>query len=149
MDKLPPPTPLVLTGDVAGNWKSFQQKLDLYLQAIGKDTANNKTKTAILLTIGGTESIELYNTFTFSDDDKEDGVVKYAKVLEKFGAYCDPQKNETYERYIFRSRIQKELEPISQFITDVKLKARTCNYGNLRDGILRDQIVLGVADKKN
>ena len=69
-------------------------------------------------------------------------------MVEKFKAHCDPQKNETYERYIFRSRVQAEQEPINQFITDIKVKAKSCNFGELADGIIRDQIVIGVNDEK-
>ena len=107
MDKiLPPPPPLDLTGDVAGNWKKFDQKLELYLQATGKDAANNKTKTAILLTVGGTEAIELYNTFTFTEDDKEEDVVKFSVVVAKFKEYCDPRKMKhmkgTFSGHVFK-----------------------------------------------
>ena len=114
--KLLQPSPLVLSGDVAGNWRKFNQRLLLYLQAIGKDAANNKTKIAILLTVGGNEAIELYNTFTFNEADYEGEdearSVKYSVVIDKFKGHCDPKKNESYERYIFRSRVQAEHEPI-------------------------------------
>lgn len=33
-------------------------------------------------------------------------------------------------------------------MTDLKLKARTCNFGELKDSMIRDQIVFGVHDKK-
>ena len=149
MEKLPPPDPLQLTGDISGNWKRFQQKLELYLVAIQKDSAGHKTRVAILLTVAGTEALELYNTFTFVEADKnEHGVVKFESVIQKFADHCDPKKNETYERYVFRSRVQKELEPIATFITDLKVKARTCSFEDKKDGIIRDQIIIGVLDTK-
>ena len=150
--KLLQPPPLILSGDVAGNWEKFHQRLLLYLQATAKDTAASKVKIAILLTVGGSEAIELYNTLVFADTDYEgdvaDGLLKFASVVSKFKEHCDPRKNETYERYIFRSRVQATHEPIHQFITDIKVKAKSCNFAGLHDGIIRDQIVIGVVDAK-
>ena len=51
-------------------------------------------------------------------------------------------------RYIFRSRVQLENESIDQFITDVKVKAKSCNFSTLNDGIIRDHILIGVSDNK-
>lgn len=34
------------------------------------------------------------------------------------------------------------------FLIDLKLKARTCNFGLLHDSMVRDQIVFGINDKK-
>ena len=56
----------------------------------------------------------------------------------------NPKKNETYERYIFNSRKQLPGEAIEQFVTDLKLKAQTCQFDILRDNMIRDRIVLGV-----
>ena len=68
--------------------------------------------------------------------------------MTKFDEHCSPKKNETYERYVFRSRIQMPAESIDAFATDLKLKARTCIFGVLPDSMLRDQIVFGVNETK-
>ena len=149
MDKLPPPSQLELsTGNVADKWKVFEQKLDLYLAAIEKNESADNIKNAIFLTCAGTEALELFNTFVFGDDEKTNGVVNFEAIKKKFKEYCAPQTNETYERYVFNSRIQKEQEPIANFITDVKLKAKTCNFETKESGLVRDQIILGVRDHK-
>ena len=67
--KLNLPSPLELSGDVAGNWTKFSQRLEFYLQATGKDASSDKTKTAILLTVAGSEAIDLCNTWTFREDE--------------------------------------------------------------------------------
>ena len=38
-------------------------------------------------------------------------------------------------------------EAIDQFITDVKVKAKSCKYDALNDGIVSDQIIIGTVDK--
>ena len=69
-------------------------------------------------------------------------------VIDKYETYCNPKKNETYERYVFNSRSQAQGEPVEQFITDLKLKARSCGYGTLKDSMIRDRIVLGVNNQR-
>ena len=131
MEKISPPPSLQLAGDIAGNWRKWKQRFQLYLQAIGKEDSSSKMKNAILLTVAGNDTIELYNTFTFNAQQQEEDQTtpKYDQLIKKMDDYCEPKKNETYERYIFRLRVQIENEPIDQFITDVKVKAKSCNYG--------------------
>ena len=145
MDVLDKPDRLKLTGNVDSNWRAFKQQFQLYISAMGLEDKPNARKVALLLTMAGPQAIEVYNTFVFaSQDDK----TKLDKVLEQFDAHCSPKKNETYERYVFRSRMQQQRETFDSFLTDLKLKAQTCNFDNLRDSMIRDQIVFGVEDKK-
>ena len=58
------------------------------------------------------------------------------------------RKTKRTERYVFKSRVQAEQEPINQFITDIKVKSKSCNLGELADGIIRDQIAMGVNGEK-
>lgn len=37
-------------------------------------------------------------------------------------------------------------EPVEAFLRDLQLKARSCNFGTLRESMIRDQIVFGAAD---
>lgn len=78
-----------------------------------------------------------------AEEDKE----QFDTVVAKFDEHCSP-KNETYERYVFRSHIQMPAESFDAFVTDLKLKARTCNFGVLQDSMVRDQIVFGINEKK-
>ena len=59
-----PPTALEFVGNVAANWKVFKQRFELYLEAVGKTTATDRTKVAIFLTVAGEEALSVYNTFT-------------------------------------------------------------------------------------
>ena len=66
--------------------------------------------------------------------------------MEKFDAYCTPKKNITYERYIFNTRVQQANETVDQYVTELKNMATTCDYGELREGLIRDRIVIGISD---
>jgi len=91
----------------------------------------------LLLTVAGRSALDVYNTFVFTENEKD----KYEAVIEKFEQYCTPRKNEAYKRYVFRTRLQNESE-------NLRLKSQSCNFGMLCDSMIRDQIVIGVQDKR-
>ena len=108
-----------------------------YLQALGLDDKPDVRLIALLLTVAGPQAVEVFNTFMFdSEDDKE----KFDMVVTKFDEHCSPKKNETY---VCRSRIQIPAESFDAFVSDLKLKARTCNFGVLRDSMIQDDIFSG------
>lgn len=143
MNSIRPPDELKLTGNVNENWKAFKQSFELYALAIGLD-GNERRKNALLLTVAGRSALDVYNTFVFTEEEKD----KYEAVIEKFEQYCTQRKNETYEKYVFRNRLQRESESIEQYVTDLRLKSQSCNFGTLCDSMIRDQIVIGVQDKR-
>ncbi|KAJ0058969.1 hypothetical protein NL108_003312 [Boleophthalmus pectinirostris] len=145
METLRPLEGLKLVGNVDGNWRSFKQQFELCLAALGLESKSDARKIALLLTVVGPQAIEVFNTFEYEQaDDKQ----KYDKVIEKFDAHCSPQKNNVYERYVFRSRVQQLRETFDSFITDLKLKAQSCEFGILKDSMIRDQIVYGIHDTR-
>lgn len=145
MDAVKPPSPLKMTGNVDANWRAFKQQFQLYIAAVGVDRRADERKIALLLTIAGAEAIEVFNTFVYEQPDDKD---KYEEVLKKFDEHCLAKKNETYERYVFRSRLQQPGESFENFLTDLKIKAQSCNFGDLKNSMIRDQIVFGTNEKK-
>ena len=61
------PNKLTLFGDNAQAWKSFKQRFELYVLAAGYTNKSDAEKMALLLTIGGDELIEIYNSFEFPE----------------------------------------------------------------------------------
>uniref|UniRef100_A0A224Z9B6 Tick transposon n=1 Tax=Rhipicephalus zambeziensis TaxID=60191 RepID=A0A224Z9B6_9ACAR len=142
MTELRPPKPLQLGDNAAASWKIFKQRIKLYLIATEPVKPRSKEqKAAIFLHVAGQEAIDVFNTLNLTPEEAKD----YDALVKAFEAYCLPKCNETYERYVFRSRRQAHGEPFEQFFRDLQLKARTCNFGDLRDSMLRDQIVYGIS----
>ncbi len=143
MDGLKPPQPLQFEGNTAENWKKWKQKFGLYMTASGVETKDKKIQSCTLLHVIGDEALEIYNTFDFAEtEDKNDVKV----IIKKFDDYLEPQKNVTFERHIFNSRVQAPGESIDQFVTDLKTKAKSCEYGQLCDSLIKDRIVVGIRD---
>ena len=141
MDKLSPPEALNLDGNIADSWRRWKQRFEIFSLASGLSGKDAKIQAATFLHVAGTEALEVYNTFTWeSDDDKS----KVDKITEKFDGYCNPRKNVTWERHKFNTRNQQVGESIDQYMTDLKTKAQTCEFSNLKDSLICDRIICGI-----
>ena len=92
----------------------------------------------------GEEADGILYSFGLSNNDRK----KYNAVLNKSQDHFVNQINLIYNR---RSLIamcrQKEGEPADSFITSLSYRlAEHCNYCDLHDEMIRDQIVMGLQD---
>ena len=143
MDKLQPPGPLNLQGNLTENWRKWKQRFKLFSSASGLSEKDEKVQLATLLHVAGEEALEIYNTFTWDSDEDEN---KVNMIMAKFEAYCNPRKNINWERHIFNIRNQQIGETIDQYVTDLKTKVKSCEFGTLTDSLIRDRIVCGIID---
>ena len=135
------PQGLSFEGNVLDNWCRFKQQFTIYLVAANLEK-NSKEKTCILLNLAGAEALEIYNTFQYvGENESADDLTV---VMKKFEEYCSPRKNITYERHVFNSRAQGVNESIDLYVTDLRLKAKTCEFGVLTDELIHDRIVCGI-----
>lgn len=95
--------------------------------------------------MAGPDTLEIYNTFSWENGGDE---TKMTKIIEKFQAYCEPRKNITWERHVFNTCNQEVGETIDQYVTKLKTKARSCEFGALKDSLIRDRIVCGIVSDK-
>ena len=142
MDTLKPPDALNLSsGNVAENWRRWSTRWELYKKAAGVATLEQDVQCAVFLHVIGDAAVDVYETMTFADGENN----RLEPLVKKFKDYCNPRKNVTFERYVFNCRNQKE-EGIDQYVTELKTLAGSCEYGVLRDGLIRDRVVCGIND---
>ena len=91
----------------------------------------------------GEEALEIYNTFKFATGEDPN---KISVLKKKFEGYVNTRKNTVFERYQFWECKQQEGEAIDQFITELKTRAKSCEFGEQHDSMIRDRIVFGVRD---
>ena len=72
---------------------------------------------------------------------------QFSKVLEKFDDYFKIRKNLVFERSAFNQARQLSEESAEQFITRLHLLADNSEFGNLREEMIRDHLVIGIHDK--
>lgn len=78
-----------------------------------------------------------------SDDDKK----KYDSALTKFNAHFKVQKNIIFERACFNQRKQESGESAELYITAIHQMADKCEYGAMKEELIRDCLVVGIHDK--
>ena len=89
----------------------------------------------------GDDALKAIQKFKFQPhEDRNDWHV----LMEK--AICIGDRNETYERYKFFSRRQEDGECFESYLNAIEHLAESCNFGDLRDSLLRDRIVTGLVD---
>ncbi|GFO04658.1 multiple epidermal growth factor-like domains 10, partial [Plakobranchus ocellatus] len=111
------PPCLHLEGNLAENWRKWQQRFQLYLEASELDKKPKKQQKAILLHTIGPDALELFNAFTFSEEEDIDDI---RVIMQKFEEYCKPKRNLIYDRHQFLTKQQQEGESFDQFVTELK-----------------------------
>ena len=102
--------------------------------------ADNKQKVKLFSYLVYESSRELLDTL-MGDTAKDTWVIE--DMITKFDDHCNPSVNEIVERCRFFTRNQGTSENIDSYVTELRLLARTCNFGTLRDSLIRDRIVCG------
>lgn len=145
MSLLPIPEQLNVTdGNRSKNYDMFVQRWSNYIVAAGLDEKPEKQQLATLLTVIGSNALEVYNTFEWGSTEQK----TTASVLSKFEKFCKPRKNITYERFLLMTRKQNITEKVDDYVKDLRILAESCEYGQLKESIIKDAFVLGVHNNK-
>lgn len=126
---------------VASEWGVWKKRFERYLSISGLDGKAEKEKIDNCLYIMGGKSEDILLRLGTTPETLK-------RLLEKFTEHFEPQVNIIFERYMFNSRKQKEFESVDTFITSLHKLAETCKFGDLREELIRDQIVLGIRNFK-
>ena len=73
---------------------------------------------------------------------------QYHTVKTKFDEHFVVRRNVIFERAKFNRRRQEDGETVDTFITALHALAEHCDYGTLKDEMIRDRIVVGLQDSK-
>ena len=94
----------------------------------------------------GREGIKIYEALALLPADAK----KIKPVLDALTTYFQPLKSEVFDRFLFRRRHQQPSEPFDAWLVEPLSLVKPCNYGAAAviDLIVRDQIVLGVANEQ-
>ena len=136
------PSQISFEGNVGENWRRFKQRYEKFVAASGYEKKSNKEKCCILLNLAGEQAIEVYNTFTYGEEEEQDDP---AVLIEKFEAYCNPKRNITYKRHLFNTRMHV-YETIDAYVTEHRVQAKNCEFGALCNELFRDRIVVAIRD---
>ena len=88
------------------------------------------------------EEVEGVLTSTNVTTDKR----KVYDTVNKFNTFFKVRRNIIFERARFNRRNQLDGETAEQYIMEVYRLAKSCDYGDLKDKMIRDRLVMGIRD---
>ena len=91
----------------------------------------------------GPKALTIHNGLSFQSEAERKNL---AKILELRESYCLGKTNIIYERYRFNNRDQEAGESINTYASTLRSLSDTCNFGALKDEMIRDRNVCGVPD---
>ncbi|WAR26977.1 hypothetical protein MAR_012681 [Mya arenaria] len=127
------PSPINFRGNpnLTETFKRWEQKFNLYMLASDKIKKPQKVQVAVLLTCLGDEGIEIYNNFQYGEIE----------------TYCETRKHTFIERHNIWT-IQQNARTIDEFVTELKTKARKCEFSDQKDLMIRDRLIFGISDSR-
>ena len=111
----------------------------LYATAPGIASKSECVQCCAFLQVAGFEAQKVHRSFKFESSEKD----KYVPLVEAFQGYCEGKENVTVIRFRFNTYKQTN-ENMECFIRELKSWISACEYGDLEDSTLRDQLICGV-----
>ena len=130
-------------GNLAASWKKWVQIWKAYEIVTGLDKQPSTLRVATFITCIGPDALEIHTGLPFLMDAERENM---DKVLELWQNYCIGRTNVVYERYKFNNRSQEANESIDAYIRALRTLAETCEFGSLKDDLIRDRLVCGIRD---
>ena len=125
-------------------WLKWLRRFERFRSASGLHEKAEEQQVNTLVYTMGDEADDILISFKLSEEDRK----KYEVVKDKFTSYFIKRRNVIYERARFNCRRQEEGEAVDAFIMDLHRLAEHCGFGELRDELIRDRIVVGLRDSR-
>lgn len=133
-------------GNLATKWKTFKDQFNVFRIVKKLPTLTIDEQVGHLLMCMGSDSVPIYNQFVFCEEADSTTKKSLENAIKFFDAYFEPAKNVIFERSVFNRLHQKAGQSLHQFIVQVQVQSENCEYGAMRDELVRDRIVVGVSD---
>ena len=119
---------------IAPRCRRWKRAFELFV--VGKGITDKTQKRALMLHCAGMDVQDIFYTLPANGNAND-----YDKAIEALDTYFNPAVNVPYERHMFRRMSQEESETIDQFVTRLKQKSLSCDYGESSDELIRDQVI--------
>ena len=136
--QLKPPEPFNFK--TPDEWPRWRRRFEQFRIASGLSTDTAEKQISTLLYCLGEEADSVLTSMNITEEERK----VYKTVLSKLDAYFKVRRNVIYERARFNRRSQQPGETVEQFIMALYELTDTCNYGELKDEMIRDRIVVSI-----
>ncbi|KAL5020892.1 hypothetical protein ScPMuIL_000047 [Solemya velum] len=127
----PVPEKMEMKGDLRSNWKFFQSQWENYEIATGLDKKDAKIRVASLLSIMGKDCYRLYSHLDITEEQKK-SIVEILTALKNISNR--------------QPTSQEHTETVHQYVAVLRRLSDSCDYGALKDDMIRDRLVIGTKD---
>ena len=103
-----------------------------------RNIQNDGQKRALLLHSAGLDVQDVFDSLS-------DTGHTYANAMGKLDEYFTPKKDVTHERRLLRRVRQNQGETVDQFLVTIRNRAKFCEYGNLENDMILEQMI-GLSD---
>ena len=134
------PLPKQFSG-IAEDWPKWRARFDRYRISTSLSQKSREEQVSLFLFTMGDIADDLLATMQV-----DEATVTYDDLVGAFNAHFNERKNKIHSRAKFNKRVQRQGEEIDIFIQDLHKIADECEYGTLKEELIRDRIVVGVAD---
>ncbi|XP_061167955.1 uncharacterized protein K02A2.6-like [Saccostrea echinata] len=125
-------------------WPKWIKWFERFRLVSGLSRKDETIQVNTLIYAMGNEAEDIFHSFGLGEEDAK----KYDTVSNKFQTHFVSRRNVIFERAKFNQRKQKEGESADSFITALYTLVEHCEYGALKDEMIRDRIVVGIRDSK-
>ena len=138
--RLQPPEPFNFRNP--DDWQRWKRRFQQFREAAGLDESAQTKQISTLLYCLGEEAEAVLTSTNATAEERKD----YKKVLDKFDSFFKVRKNVIYERARFNKRNQQSGETAERYIMVLYDLAENCDYGDMREELIRDRLVVGIRD---
>ena len=124
--------PEKFTFSMPNTWPQWRKRFERYMSISGQNDKLEEEKINLLVYIMGEESEDILLQAAVTPK-------SYAETLQCFENHFVPRRNIIFERYKFNSKVQKPGESVESFITSLHSLAESCDYGALKEELIRDK----------
>ena len=123
-------------------WRKWKTRFEQFRLASGLSAESEERQVSSLMYCMGEDAEEVLATTNITAEQKKE----YRQVVQKFDEYFKVRKNLVYKRASFNLAHQVADESAEQFITRFHQLAENCEFGDLKNEMIRDRLVIGIRD---
>ena len=125
-------------------WPKWSRRFERFRQASGLAKEEEESQINTLIDAMGDQADDILTSFKLSTSQ----IKQYHTVKTKFDEHFVVRQNVIFQRAKFNRRCQEDGKTVDTFITALHTLAEHCDYGTLKDEMIRDRIVVGLQDSK-
>ena len=138
--QLQPPEPFSFSNPEG--WPRWKRRFMQFRNASGLASTPDEQQTSTLLYCLGEEADDVLKSAGAKEADK----ATVDALIKKFDEFFATRRNVIYERARFNLRTQQPGESAEQFIIALYTLSEWCEYGGMREELIRDRLVVGILD---